>query len=176
MQLLSAQLRRVPIFGFQTGAQIGITTDLIIDPDKLRLAAFSCQGHGQATRLLLPQDVRQSGPDGFIVDSEDTLAEPDDIVRLQPLLKRPFKLIGLVVVTQLGQRLGRVEEFTLDPSDYRIQKIHVHRPILRSLWEGSLVIDRSQITEITHRQLVVKDGTVPVSATSRMAEPSRLRS
>ena len=57
MQVLSAQLRHVPIFGFQTGTQVGVTTGLIVDPDKLSLAAFTCQSLGQSTMLLLPQDA-----------------------------------------------------------------------------------------------------------------------
>ena len=120
--------------------------------------------------------LRQSSPEGFIVDSDDSLTEPSDIVRLQPLLKQRFELVGLPVITQLGQRLGQVEDFTLDPNDYQIQKFHVHRSIWRSLWQGSLIIDRSQVAEINLKQLVVKDSTIPELADNRLAQPSRLHS
>jgi len=160
MQIFPHQLVNLPVLSLQTGGQIAITTGLLINPESLTLSAFTCLGLGRAHCLLLPQDIKQAGAQGLIVDSDEALAEPTDIVRLQPLLEKPFRLEGLPVVTQLGRKVGKVETYTISPDDYEIQKLYIHRPIMQSFVGGSLIVDRGQIADVTNTQIVVKDTEI----------------
>ena len=161
MQVFAHQLIGVPILGIHVGGQIAVTSGLIIDPADLKIRAFRCQGEGKQELLLLPQDIRQSGAQGLIVDSEESLANPEDIVRLQPLLKQPFTIVGMPVVTQMGRAVGKVESYTIDPEHYQVQKLYIQKPLLQSLMGASVVIDRSQIVDVTSTQIIVKDTDIP---------------
>lgn len=161
MQIFAHQLVGLPVLGIHIGSQIAITTGFIIDPADLTIRAFLCEGEGRHTLLLLPQDIRQSGPQGLIVDSEESLAEPNDIVRLQPLLQEPFKVIGLPVVTQMGRTVGKVDSYTINPELYHAQKLYVRQPIWTSLLGGEVIIDRSQIVDVSPTQITVKDTDIP---------------
>lgn len=166
MQIVAHQLVRLPVLSLQTGQPIALTTGLLLESGKLELKAFICQA-GSGELLLLPADVKQIGGQGILVDSEESLAEIDDIVRLKALVENPFVLIGLPVVTELGRRIGKVETFTLDPDDYRVQKLHIHRP----LWHlsGHAIIDRTQVVDVSHQHIVVKDTDIPAAKLSGSA-------
>lgn len=158
----------------QTGETVAILANLLIEPGNLELVAFRCESGRTDLRhpLLLVQDIRQIALDCIVIDSEDELTEADDIVRLKTLLTENFTPQNKPVITDLGRRLGYVEDYTINLETNRLQKLYVKRPLWRSWLGASLIIDRSQIIDVTPQHILIRDATIksPSLATEPMPE------
>jgi len=143
-------------------AQVGLP---IVNPDNLKIEGFYCRDNVSGDNLiLLEQDIRELLPQGFVVDDHDVLARPEDLVRLEKILKLDFQLIGKPVDIQEGDRLGKVADYATDISTMYIQKLYVARSVFKSLTNGQLSVDRSNIIEITPRHIVIQDILQPTPA------------
>ncbi len=180
MLLLSQKLQLAPIMSLQTGAQIAQTTDAVIDPASLQIVAYRLKGARLGGRgwLLLTRDIREISDIGIIVDSSDELVGESDVIKIQKLLKKGFKLIDMPVVDETKKHLGKVEDYTFDSITFTIHQLHVKRPLLRSLQTSSLIIRRTQITAITPKAIVVqsaslKEKPLPAAMQTGFSNPFR---
>ncbi len=68
------------------------------------------------------------------------------------------QLINLPVETKSGEFLGKVVDLEIDIESYQIKKLHVKSSnLIRGLFEGVLLIDQSQIYQITKEKIIVED-------------------
>jgi sporulation protein YlmC with PRC-barrel domain len=73
------------------------------------------------------------------------------------------KLIDLPVKTRSGELLGEVVDLEIDIDTYSITKLHVKSSnLIRGIFEGMLIIDQSQILEITSEKIIVEDNAKKV--------------
>jgi uncharacterized protein YrrD len=164
MLQLSALLTNRPLLSLRTSSQIGTVLGPIINPNNLQVEAFYCQANFTNRQLiLLEQDIRDIIAQGFVVNDQDALSEPDDLVRLQTTLQLNFQLLGKPVVTSTGSHIGKVSDFSTEIPSMFIKKLYVSQSIFKSLSNSNLGVDRSQIVEITRKKIVINDlhGTVP---------------
>ncbi len=165
MLKLSKHIHNLPVMSLRTGGRVATALQPIINPHNLQIEGWRCEDSFSKDELiLLKQDVRDFVAKGIAVDDHDVLAEAKDLVRLQEVLELGFELMGKHVVTHRRRKLGKVTDYALDPLTMKIQKLYVSRPVYRSLTEGQLMIDRSQIVEITPSRVVVRDTDVLVEA------------
>lgn len=158
MLVLGSRFHHTPIMSLQTGTKLAQTTEAIIDPRTLSIAAFELEGPllSQTPAYLRVNEIREVSSIGMIIDSNDEIIAKGDVIALDSLLEIDFKLIGLAVVDELKHKLGKVEDYTLETGDFVIQQIHVKRGLLRGLTDTGLLIHRSQVIEITDTYIVVK--------------------
>lgn len=170
MLLLNTQAQNTPIMSLQTGSQLGVTSEAIIDPRKLQVVAYYVTGpHIHTPSVLHTSDIRESGPLGFIVDDADKVMELDqNLIRLEQVIQFSFTLVGKLVIDETKKRLGKVAEYTLESDGFTIQKLHVAQSIMKNIGSAKLIIHRSQITEITDTHIIVRAATVP--ATTGLAQ------
>lgn len=164
------------VMSLRTGGQVATATEPIINPNNLKVEGFYCDDRFEKKQLiLLTQDIRDRVERGFVVNDHEVLVDPEDLVRLEKVLKLQFTLIGKPVVTVNKQRLGKVNDYAVDDSAMYVQKIYVGQSILKNFTGGNLSIDRSQIVEITDRKIVVQEplkevkNAVPAGAVSPAA-------
>lgn len=173
MLLQKESLEDAPIMSLQTGAAIAQTSQIIIDPRELKVVGFYCTGPRldvQPAILTIP-DIREMSDIGLIVDSADVLMSPDDLIRLKEVLNFHFELENKPVVTKSGQKLGKVATYTLDNTTLFIIKLHVRPNGLRAFKTTELVIDRSQIMQVTDDEVIVKDAKIKDEAKIPVAGP-----
>lgn len=164
MYAQASQLQTMPVVSLQTGSSVAWINEPIIESSKLEIMAFLCEAVERKTNVILMiRDIRQLSPDGIIVDSEDELADPEDIVRLKSMLNKSFNPLGKHVVSDAGRKLGIVDDYTVNLDTNRVQKLHVRQPLLRSWLGQGLLIDRTQIIDISPRQITVRDAAVKMS-------------
>ncbi len=164
LQLSDALINR-PILSLRTGAQIATAMVPIINPNNLKVEGWYCQDRfSKETLVLLEQDVRDIIRQGIVVNDHDVLTEPEELVRLKEILDYEFELIGKPVVTTSNKRVGKINDYAVEVETLYIQKIYVGQSIMRSLGNGSLSVDRSQITQITNRKVVIQDPLQPKKA------------
>lgn len=165
MLQLSGYLLHKPILSLRTGGAVAWTTEPIVNPQNLKIEGFFCKDTVDGKQLvLLYQDIREVSKRGFIIDDHDTLAEPDELVRLKDVLDAHFQLMKKVVETTSKERIGKVSDYAVETTSMYIQKLYVSRSIWRSLTGGSLSIDRTQIVEITNRRVIINELLQPTPA------------
>ena len=104
--------------------------------------------------------MREFSDVGLIVDSEDNLTDPSDLVRDEDILNMQFEIIGKKLVTQSGKKLGRVEDYVVDDISYRIEKIYARPTAIRTLSTNDYIIARRQIASVNEDEIIVKDAVV----------------
>lgn len=173
MYCLASQMDGLPIISLQTSEAVALARTPIIDISTLEILAFHCHGaHNKRPLLLMTGDIRQMATDCIIIDSEDELASPDDIVRLQQLIHDNFSPLGKPVVSDIGRRLGNVDDYSINLDTNRIQKLYVRGGLLRSWLGTNLIIDRTQIIDITPQKITVREATIksPIMQTDPVPE------
>lgn len=116
--------------------------------------------------VLLSQDIRDILPQGIVVNDQDVLTPPNDLVRLKDILSLNFQLVGKPVFSLSKERLGKVSDFAVEVETMYVQKIYVNQSVIKNLSGGGLSVDRSQIVEITNRKIVIQDPLQGTPATA----------
>lgn len=173
MLRLSEHITNMPVVSLRTFAKVATATEPILNPNNLKVEGWFCNDHfSNDTLVLLAQDVRDFVPQGIAVNDHSDLSDPEELVRLHEILELNFKLIGKPVFTNRRRRLGKVSDYALDPDTMKVQKLYVSRPVYKSLTDGQLSIDRSQIVEITNRRVVVREADIKVEQTAPAPAPA----
>lgn len=160
MLLQGSRLNDVPVMGLQTGTELAQTTRPIINPDTLEILAYEVTGplldiHPSLLRVI---DVREFSDIGLIVDSSDEFIATDDVIKLEKIYNLNFLLVGMPVIDERKSKLGKITDFTLESNSFVIEQLNVKRPLLKSLGDTELLINRTQIVEITNDHVVVRSG------------------
>lgn len=161
--MVGSQLLNFPVLSLHVGGAVAYTKRAIIDPEDLKIMAYSLEGPAlkndpEIGDILDMNDVREVSNQGFIVDSTDVFAFRDEMVKLDEIIKLEFDLIGLKVVDDNGKKIGKVVDYTLDTATFMVYQLIVQRPVMASLIDPQLTINRSQIVEIDDFKVVIKNG------------------
>ena len=172
MYALASSLLGQTVVSLQTGQIIAVLGSPIIGIQNLEILAFHCQPpRGRGELILLWRDVRQFSPDCLLINDESELAEPEDIVRLQPPEKGHFNPLAKPVTTDIARRLGTVDDYTINFDTARIQKLHVRQPFFLSWFWPDLSVDRAQIIDVSYERIIVRDSTIRSSILSPKTLP-----
>ena len=149
------------ILSLRTGSPVGLLLGPVINPDNLKIEGWHVEnGISHSAGVLLAQDIRDILPQGLVVDDQEALSDPKELIRLKPILDLNFELVGKHVVTENKKRLGKVIDFAFDKDSSFIGKIHVSQSLVKSFSGGELMIDRAQVIEVNNREIVVNEATV----------------
>src|SRR5262249_53283905 len=105
MLKLSRSLFNQPVLSLRSGGQIAMAVQPIINPHNLKIMGWWCTAGDGRTLVLLAEDVRQSMPNGLAVNDDDSLSDPNDLVRHKEILSIKFDLIDKLVRTK-RRKLG----------------------------------------------------------------------
>lgn len=152
-----------PVLSLRTGTQVGTALSPIINPNNLKIEGFWCRADRRKQLVLLSQDIRDSLPQGFVVNDADALTDPAELVRLAPVIQLNFQLLGKTVETTNGRKLGKVTDYATDIDSMFIKKLYVTQPIYKNFTGGNLGVDRTQVVEITDKRIVINDIEAKVS-------------
>ena len=160
---MSKSLYNRPVMSLRSGGQIATAAEPIINPHNLKILGWWCGGPGKSSLVLLTEDVREVMPQGFAINDEAELSRPEDLTRHREILNIRFKLIDKSVKSK-RHKLGKVNDFSYNDGMF-VQKLYVS-PSLRKIFssEDTLIIDRSQILEVTDNYILVKDTEIKAGA------------
>lgn len=160
MLVYASRLIGTAILSVQAGGRIATVSEIIVDPDNLKIIAFKLAGPLLAktnANILDVKSIREYSNYGIVIDDIDELIEQDDVIRIRDVLKLNFALNGLKVETKKGSKLGKIEDYTLTSEDFIVQQLIVKRPLIKSFLDPELTIPRKEIIEITDYKIIVKD-------------------
>jgi len=171
MLVLANNLQSLPVVSLQDGRLLASVCGLLVEKSSLGVIAFRCKEKKENDLILMGRDVRFVARDCILVNNRESLSDPKDIVRLPAMERMGYNPIGKQIVTVGGQKLGKVDNFTVDLNAGRIQKLYANPHILRSWLGSSIIVDRSQITELNDREIVVNDTTDYVAESASVKAP-----
>lgn len=167
MLKLSQSFTGTDVLSLRTGGVIGKTTKPIINPNNLKIEGwYVLDQFNNSTRILLSSEVRDMLVQGLVVNDHDALSDPDDLVRLQDILKLHFELLNKLVTDQKGKRLGKVSDYAVETSSLIIKKLYVSQSLIKNFSGGTLSVDRTQIIEVTNKRVIIEDPTEEVRVRS----------
>ncbi|HET9850171.1 MAG TPA: hypothetical protein VFP35_00880 [Candidatus Saccharimonadales bacterium] len=172
MLKLSASLMNLKVLSLRTNGTVAIAAEPIINPHNLRILGWWCQSPMSPSNLvLLASDVRDRSASELAINDEEDLSDPAELVRHKDILDINFELIGKTVKTK-RHKLGKVNDYSYT-EDMLVRKLYVERPITKVFAaDDTLIIDRSQIIEVTNNWILVKDTDIKAGETSRIAVPA----
>lgn len=166
MLLNSNRLLGCPVLSLHLGGPIGVVSEIIINPNDLKIMALRIDGPQIGNReygdLLDISSVREFSNLGLIIDSIDDLVSDGDVIKLDNIIKLNFDVIGLTVKTKRGTKLGKVIDYTFNPESMLLAQFIVKRPLMKAFLDPELVIGRSEVKEINDYELIVKDEEVKI--------------
>lgn len=154
----------------QVEGEVAKISGVLIDPRILKIVAFYVSGPGIdfSPAILIPEDVREIGPVGFIIDDADKIVSPDDVVRLGEIIRFGFVLDKILVVDNKKRKLGRVESYAIDPMSCLIEQLYVSPSWMQSLRVAQIIVGRKQIEDISNDKIIVKAPTIKAKAASKV--------
>jgi uncharacterized protein YrrD len=163
-----------PVMSLQTGQPLAQLDAAIINPHNLKIIAFYVSGPlvDFSPAVVFAEDIREFGDLGAIVDSSDNILDPTELVRLNEVISYNFELANIWVVDEHRHKLGRVENYTLDPESFLIQQLYLKPTLMKSLSVANLTVSRNQIVAIDNQKITVKSPTVRENITSKV--PAKL--
>lgn len=166
MLLLTKSLEDVAVMSLQTGGKLGDIGAPVIDPRTLQVVAYHVTGpRVHEDSVLHTADIREVGPLGIIVnDANNIMPINDGLVRLEEVLAMRFTLTGKAVVDESKTKLGKITDYAVDSEGFKILKLYVGQSVMKNLGNSSLIIDRSQIVDVSDTQITVRSGAVRQSA------------
>jgi uncharacterized protein YrrD len=165
MYVLASQLQTLPVMSLQTGQAIATVERPIFNIADLEIMALRCNigTYRRREGVILLRDVRQFATDCIIIDSFDEIEDPLEIVRLREAAEQNFDPIAKLVVNESGHQLGKIEDYTINLKTFMLQKLYVQQSLMKSLLFNNLVIDRTQVIDISPKQITVRDAGVKES-------------
>ncbi len=173
MLRLSGIYHNRDVLSLRTGRPVGHAYSPVINPNNLKIEGWYATSRGEKDPMVLPaSEIRDLITKGLVVNDHDAITHPDDLVRMKKILDINYELIGKPIVTEGNKKLGKVQDYSVDDESMYIQKLYVSQSILRGINKNQLLIDRSQVIEITDKKIIVKDPAEKVSARGGVVAPA----
>lgn len=160
MLVRGSNLVNLPVLSLQTGGPVAWVKEPIMDPDSLKIIAFTLVGPAvpkKESNILDAHSIREYSQYGFVVDSADEFITSGDVLAIDKVLELNFFLSGLKVESRKGSKLGKVEDYTVTDNDLMLQQLIVKRPSYKSFLDSELTVPRKEIVEVTDYKIIVKD-------------------
>lgn len=177
MLINGSRLIGCPILSLHVGGAVANVSDIIVDPNDLKIIGFQVFGplvRGEVGNVLPVDSVREFSRTGMIVDSIDELVDSEEVIRIRDILSLNFSLLGLKVVSASKSKLGKVADYITDSDSWDIYQLIVQRPIMKSLLDPELIISRTEIIEVNDYQVVVKDEHSKLQQTTSTTRSANL--
>lgn len=164
-----------PILSLRTGGAIGHAHTPIINPHNLKVDGWYATADGEKGAMVLPvSELRDMISKGLVVNDHDAITPVEDMIRLKDVIDDEYELIGKLVVTDGDRKLGKVQDYAVENQSMFVKKLYVNQSLFKSLTsftKPQLIIDRTQIVDVTNDKIVVREAsekvTEPGGATAR---------
>ncbi len=155
-------LIQTPIIAATTGRRIGKVEDFIVQPDSGKILALVAKKKTPFTKMKIisASDIYEFVPGLVVVSSEEAAVEPEEIVRVNEILKQKIKIIGNKVITKSQVYVGKVDDFLIEFPTFYLAKLYVKTNILQDLFKGEIIVPADKIIKITAKAIIVENDVI----------------
>lgn len=168
-QRMGTELIGADVLSVHTGHKIGVVSGALVQNKNLKIELLEVLvANTKQYHYLITSDIRAYDGHKIIINSQQDLSGADELVRYQGLIESANRLIGSAVITQSGQKLGKIKDFSIDTIHFIITKIHVPGRFWQRILHERLIIDSSDIVDIKEKKIIVRDATIKSRAGSKV--------
>ena len=165
MQKLITAIIGKKVFSVHDGATVAEVVGWLINKNNFKIELIAVVApKSKSQRYILPEDIRVSTDRQIIINSQDDIAEADELVRQSKMIASKYRLVGSKVETQSGKRVGRVIDFSFDYETFFVSKIHVVVRFPQRIVQSFYIIDRSAVVEVQGNKVIIKDAQIRAKA------------
>jgi len=147
------QILHLPIFAIRDQANLGRVSEIIIDNNKLSIAALvvSSSWLAKSIKVVPSTDMIELLKEAILVSNETAKIDVEEIPRIKKYIKSRLYGLGQKVFTEKGRYLGRVNDFMVESTSLEIKNFYVKHLFFER------IISSSSVIEFTGRKIVIKD-------------------
>ena len=142
----------------------GEISQIIFDFSQSKVIGFLVKTGGffSSEKVVSLPDVVSIDRDGAVINTSDDILEKDEIVRVDTILKKNAKLVGLRAYDRAGVLLGFVYDGVFETDTGDLTRLYVGR-----LWK-KYIFSRNRIFDLNEKKVVIdtdskiKDSVKPV--------------
>ena len=161
-------VKGLPVITMAEGKQVGKVDDLVVDPERkavtwLRLHSGGMGMLGGERLWVSASAVHGVGEDAVTINAEADARAPSDAPEALALVKAKRGVIGNIVITENGERVGEVRDFEFDPATFALTSLSV--PPGMNVVGDVLMISGDKVLTIGKDMIVVATDAVQISPT-----------
>jgi sporulation protein YlmC with PRC-barrel domain len=177
------ELRGLRIFSLMSALKMGTVEDVLLEPGCRFVAALCVREYGPGSRrFVLRKSVKRVGRNAVILGGTDEMPEESSIENADRLINLRT-LLGLEVVSDHGNLVGRVRNAVIDPETLAIEVYEIaHSPMDRLMHreltqqvDAHDTLSASKDVIIVPEEAVTGERTAPEErqGAEEMAAPAR---
>lgn len=153
----ASQTLGLVVIALDDGQKVGEVKDLVLDADGMRLRAVTVRHPGilGRERAIFFEDVEAIGEDALTIRSRQALVSKKALMKS---VGRKAPLLNAAVLTESGERLGEISDFTIDLKAGSIEELEVSRGLLKDITGGMMVVSARDILTIGANVVIVSAG------------------
>jgi len=154
MLIERSNLIGLPIFELENQSRVAELVDFFINEENLKIEALFAKNLGflHQKKLVSEKEITEISKVAVIIQNEESLVDPRELVRLEKKIKNRAKIIGEKVYTKKGEFLGTVFDFVIESSSLTLNRLY-----LKKLFDHR-IIHSSAIVKIEQHKITVKDN------------------
>lgn len=163
----SKKLLALPVISLSDGEELGKVKGIIIDSETISLAALVLdyrKGFLKEPRLIHFDQITSFGDYAITIKNPSACERIGSRPQLNPLVRQPVQILGAKVLSEDGNLLGTVEEFTFEPTTGKISSLELTDNLLSTLFKGKSYLDGNTITALGKSTIIVQKGAQLVLA------------
>jgi len=159
MQISAREILGLPVFGRSDEKRLGRVLDLVVLPENGKIVAlFVSTGFWSRTHLVSTRDILEIAENKIFIHSAREIVKVEEIVSAKKVISDRIKILGSLVYTESGEKVGSVSDFWFDHEGWFLTKIQVSpSPLsfLPKLWVGW-----RDIVEIKPGKIIISSDVV----------------
>lgn len=157
----SRKLISMPIVSLDEGIQIGSVRSLVVNPEKMEIAAVVLDQRGwfREQKIIPYSKIKSIGTDALTIDQSSNVQKPVNLPEILKLLNEKANPIGTRVISENGTVVGLVDEYYIDEQTGKIVSLEVSGKFLESLFKGKALLSTDNVRTMGVQAIVVKNGS-----------------
>lgn len=157
MFITASKIFDLPIASLESKSKIGFVGNLIFNPDDLTLIALEVitgKFIFQKKLFLSAIDIIDFDKNAIVIRNEESLVKPQEIVRIDKIIKDKTPIFGQKAVTKSHQNLGKIFDLLIDTETSAIIKFYVSNLFQERIFPSD------KVEKITAKAVVFYDEVI----------------
>ncbi|KKQ95190.1 MAG: hypothetical protein UT66_C0036G0016 [candidate division CPR2 bacterium GW2011_GWC1_39_9] len=163
----------MPVNSLNEGMTVGVVEDIIINPDTGQVLGFKLSETSIRERyILVASDIREINDLMLIIDDSQNLSTLDEVIKIAEVVGKKIKWMGIKVETDLGRKLGKIEDLAFDTTNFYLTRIYTSGGLIKeALSLEKTIIPANKIIKVTKKVVIVEDSYVKNKKSSEAIAP-----
>lgn len=167
-----SELKDLKILLFQERAVVSVVKDYLISAETGKLLGiYTIHPLEKAVKIIPSSHIKAIGNDFVLIDSLDSLTEPEEIVKVKEAQLVDPKILGEAVFTEGGFKVGKVKDAVISFESLKLEKLYLN-PTGVTSFARELIIPANKIVKIEKKKIIIKDGAQKIRSSVFAPKPT----